>query len=576
MQAVTLMPGTMGTDSADLDGFSTISVYRSHFSSPVSLDNIASDLDRLKEKLSTGHVFSSDNIEHLSMCLHTFLFTADQENCSQLFDLYLNDTHCDTFRSLLRQSDNGLSFIKGLFKAFSYDFHERLTPTVCADAPTVYVVNTAKDCVYLHAPTNMSGQAFQRIKLLDVNGPPALTVKFIDDLLTFVVKIHTEIPSTACLFADHGAEHLLNLLNGIGSSIYLHHTFPSFLQGIKSGGDYAQHDKAIVSWAKYADVIDTKFYLLLRKVLEAEQRDIDNIYLLQTCDNFYLHRSAKLLLAKEMVDYVDERNERLQFKFLQRARCILSAVPLVPEEAKIQLLQYNKMNLSLLNDFISLNGFDVNVKDQDGATVISHLCVCFQEASRNLTQRHVDKASFKQMLLPVFQVLGNIGTHSSTTNATITEALLQFSPAYCQQGIYHTKEYVDAMKSLIRSKHFEINSRSLNWPRDNPMTFSHFAATRQLPLQVFLQHPDFDAMIADSKGNNILHTFMRHCSKVKQESEVLLKLLLDHSTSNVSKLNAKGKCVIDICISQYIGKTMTDETYIESTRLLCIHPHSFK
>ena len=133
------------------------------------------------------------------------------------------------------------------------------------------------------------------------------------------------------------------------------------------------------------------------------------------------------------------------------------------------------------------------------------------------------------------------------------------------------KALTDVILSLIRNTRFLFNSRAVSF-KTIRMTFGHFAAMGKLPLKIFLQHPEFDAMIPDSKGYSILQTFMFNYSMKKFQTKASMKRLLNHRTTDVSKLNAKGESVIDFGITQFVAKRMNDEAYIEWTRLLSTHP----
>ena len=581
--------------ASDSVEFSTIFVNKPHYHSPLSLPIIRSELQQLKDKMSTGYVFSSETIEHLSFCLHTFLLRVKDTDFCNLFDIYLNDSHCHTFRSLIKQSENGLSFVKGLVKAFQqYSSKKPLfddTHRYKRVRPSIYPpMNDLMEVKYLH----YGHSVLEFDSVLEGDVYPSPKIGFIDKLLTFFIKIHTDFPHTDCLITDHGSKVLHLLLNAVVPSLY-NTVVPSFL----SMANFSINGpNALIRYLKYAELIDDKLDSLLTMILDQEQcadYSEDQKQLFLTSSAFFLTKLSKLLVANNTLNI----HENVYFQVLERTRSIMHEFPFVLEKQHL----YKVMNFSILTDLLSIEGFDGNAKCPEGETFASFLCTWIGETTSNRYVLQLKNSSL-HLGVCIFRLLGSIGAHPSTTNATITEALLklpsyyQLSPKYCSNqpcsssNLYEPynndnsrknyapgkvqlrKAYESAVASLICNKHFEIHSPAVTWKGNIHMTFGHFAARKQLPLDVFLKHPEFDAMIADSKGDSILHTFILQLptKNPQSKSTSTLKCILKHSTSDVSRLNSKKESLIDISISQYIGKTITEEAYIESTRQLSTHP----
>ena len=353
------------------------------------IETISSNLDKLKHELSTGQKFSSESFEQLSMFLHTCLLEAKHTDSCKLFDLYLNDSHCSTFRSLIQQSECDLSFTKGLVNAFKKYYNRRI-----------------------------HGLSYKNDDLLLSSIYSQLTSKsscditeFVDKFSTFFVKIHTYSPNMECLITDQSSRQLLNLLKVV---------LPVFYDYLQYGTDF---DDRMITGTIYGNLFQQKLRPLLVKILEAEnceEYSQDHTQLFLTCIQFYLPELGKLLLDKKILNIraLDGEEGKIHFDLLSRSRDIAWKVP---EEVMHKWHNFN--NMPLFHGFLSFDDFDVNETDGVGDSFVSRLCPWIQEiASKGV--------HLVPIAIDICKILENIGSHPSATNETIVEALLKLAPCF--------------------------------------------------------------------------------------------------------------------------------------------------
>ena len=422
---------------------------------------------------------------------------------------------------------------------------------------------------------------------------------FTERLMNLFVEIHTRIidGSIKCLIRQGGIRPLLALLQSLLRTLYKGEV-PQFVNEKTEGIEYL---------LQFAIVIDRTSSSFVGALLDNSDcvTDPDNCpsLLLSSCIRLHLPQIGRCVVSCLNRKHISVKAEATEgaFNLLKAATYFRS--PNMKAET-----------LDFFNDLLSLNNFNVNAKVYGGLTIASVIFSPLKSAS----------TSERTVLLPsILNILVAIGKLPSTSKETITECLmklsslerfqneLDLSQLHTERDIISEKRHMDEMVvkfelyrtahvdnhansivndigqlskyksaiiSLIHNTHLDINATEVSGvssKKKTNMTFSHYAARKKLPLQLFIEHPDFDAMILDSEGDTVLHTFVVEACAGKQDlsSNCMyeLELLLNHKNTDVSKLNRKGETVADYCIMQYVDEQIPENAFIKLMKGLNTH-----